>query len=339
MPKGTCLNSLQSLNHLQSRAIPGSLLHRSVSRIGRGEVVLSLTGCTKRFGSILAVDDLSLEVRAGEVLGFLGPNGSGKSTTIGMALGLIRPTAGSIAVCGVDVQRDPGVVRRHVGAIIENPAFYPYMSGRDNLRAMAFALGDVPPARIDELLELVGLGDRARHQVKTYSLGMKQRLGVASTMLHRPALIILDEPTNGLDPAGQREIRELIPRLAEEGSAVLLASHMLHEVEQVSDRVLIVRRGRLVTEGHVDDLLRRDGYIEIAVSEEDLDRALRVTRRVPGVEQVTIEHNCLIVVAPDTLGSALNRALVDDGIYAQAITPKRSTLEALFLEMTGEVLA
>jgi ABC-2 type transport system ATP-binding protein len=298
--------------------------------------VLQVERLTRRFGSLVAVDDLNLQVHAGEVLGFLGPNGSGKSTTIAMVLGLVAPTAGIIRIQGEDVATRPGLVSEHVGAIIENPSFYPYMSGRDNLRAHGMMVGGVPESRIDALLAMVGLADRARHKYKTYSLGMKQRLGIASTLLTDPALIILDEPTNGLDPAGQREIREIIPRLAEEGHAVLLASHMLHEVEQVSDRVLIIRRGRELTEGHVDDLLRRGGYIEVAVEPASLDTARRVIRLLPGVEQVSVEHGRLVVVAPEELGTDINRALVAEGIYAGTIAPKRSSLEDLFLEMTLE---
>jgi ABC-2 type transport system ATP-binding protein len=210
------------------------------------------------------------------------------------------------------------------------------MSGRDNLRAHAFAVGNVPESRVDELLTLVNLSERARHKYKTYSLGMKQRLGIASTLLTDPALVILDEPTNGLDPAGQREIREIIPRLADQGHGVLLASHMLHEVEQVSDRVLIVRRGKQITEGSVDDLLRRGGYIEVSVSGYDPQLALKAIRPLPQVEQVTIDHGKVIVVAPDDFGAAINRALVEQGIFANAIAPKHSTLEDLFLELTEE---
>lgn len=302
----------------------------------QGEAILEVSGLTKQFGKLLAVDDLSLTVRTGEVLGFLGPNGSGKSTTIGMILGLIVPTSGTIAIAGQQLATHPSLVSRHIGAIIENPAFYPYMSGRDNLRAHAFAVGNVPESRVDELLSLVNLTERARHRFKSYSLGMKQRLGIASTLLTDPALVILDEPTNGLDPAGQREIREIIPRLADEGHGVLLASHMLHEVEQVSDRVLIVRRGRRITDGSVDDLLRRGGYIEVVVDGAEQQQAMRLLRPLPEVEQVTAEDSRLIVVAPEDAGGAINRALVEGGIFASAIAPKRSTLEDLFLEMTQE---
>jgi ABC-2 type transport system ATP-binding protein len=168
---------------------------------------------------------------------------------------------------------------------------------------------------------------------------MKQRLGIASTLLTDPALVILDEPTNGLDPAGQREIREIIPRLAEEGHSILLASHMLHEVEQVSDRVAIVRKGSLITEGSVDDLVRRGGFIEVTLPGADLEAAVRAVRAVPGVEQVSSERGRLIVVAPDDLGSDINRCLAEIGMYASAISPKHSTLEDLFLELTEDEVA
>jgi ABC-2 type transport system ATP-binding protein len=268
------------------------------------------------------------------VLGFLGPNGAGKSTTVGMILGLVRPTVGSVRINGVDVQGNQHVVSESVGAIIENPAFYPYLSGRDNLKAHAIAMGGVPSSRIDDLLQVVRLNERAGDKFKTYSLGMKQRLGIASTLLGDPALVILDEPTNGLDPAGQREVREIIPRLADEGHSVLLASHMLHEVEQVSDRVAIVRRGSLITEGSVDELLKRGGYIEVFVAPDEQERAQEVLRLHPAVEQVTIENGALVVVAPLESGRELNRALTGHDIYAGAITPKRSSLESIFLELT-----
>ncbi len=313
----------------------------SVAGVGRrgqaqGQVILEASSLTKRFKSMVAVDDLNLTVRTGEVLGFLGPNGAGKSTTVGMILGLIRPSSGTVRIAGQDLTSNSSLVSDNIGAIIENPAFYPYMSGRDNLRAHAMAVGNIPDARIDSLLELVNLSERARHKYKTYSLGMKQRLGIASTLLTDPALVILDEPTNGLDPAGQREIRAIIPRLADQGHGVLLASHMLHEVEQVSDRVLIVRRGKLITEGSVDDLLRRGGYIEIAVPGHDPELAQKAIRPIQHVEQVTIENGKLYVVAPEDIGSVLNRALVEQGIYASSIMPKHSTLEDLFLELTDE---
>ena len=309
-----------------------SQLQSAVARPLAGEVVLRTIGLSKRFGRITAVDGLDLEVRAGEVLGFLGPNGAGKSTTVGMVLGLVNPTAGRIELFG----RDPGAHRaalmRRVGAVIEAPAFYPYLSGRDNLRALALAAGGVPAERIEALLAQVGLAERAGSPVKTYSLGMKQRLGIASTLLTDPALVILDEPTNGLDPAGQREVRDLIPQLARDGRAVLLASHLLHEVEQVCDRVAIIHKGRLVESGAVGELLRRESFLSIEIAEPE--RAAATLRALPFVERVTFGATRVTVVAPPERGAEVNRALAERGMYATAIVPRTSSLEEVFLELT-----
>ena len=281
-------------------------------------------GLTKRFGAFTAVDGLDLEVYRGEVLGFLGPNGAGKSTTVGMILGLIAPSAGRIDYVDVSM--------KGIGAIIEAPAFYPYLSGRDNLQALGLAAGGVPMARIDELLDYVGLADRRKSPYRTYSLGMKQRLGIASTLLLDPALIILDEPTNGLDPAGQREIRGLIPQLAHEGRSVLLASHLLHEVEQVCDRVAILRRGKLLQVGSVSDIVGQGSFLDIEVAEPE--RAAEVIRTLPFVEQVTVQEGHLAVIAPEERGADISRALSEADLYVTAMTRQRHSLEDVFLELT-----
>lgn len=296
--------------------------------------VLELQGLTKKFGDFTAVNQLSLTVRHGEVVGFLGPNGAGKSTTVGMILGLIAPTAGTVTIMGTPLEGNQHLVAEHIGAIIENPAFYPYLSGRDNLIAHAKMVGNVSNQRVDDLLQLVNLHERKHDRYKSYSLGMKQRLGIASTLLTDPALVILDEPTNGLDPAGQREIREIIPRLAQDGHGVLLASHMLHEVEQVSDRVAIVRRGELVTESGVDDLLMRGGHIDVRVDTADVDAAIAIIRRIPGVEHASADQGLIAVATDADSGAEINRALVEAGIFASEIAAKRNTLESLFLELT-----
>ncbi len=288
------------------------------------EVILRTVGLTKRFGSITAVDGLDLEVRRGEVLGFLGPNGAGKTTTVGMILGLIAPTAGRVEYTSVPLNR--------IGAIIEWPGFYPYLCGRDNLQAMALAAGGVPAARIDALLEYVGLADRPTSPYRTYSTGMKQRLGIASTLVTNPALVILDEPTNGLDPAGQREVRDLIPQLAREGRSVLLASHLLHEVQQVCDRVAILSRGKLVHVGTVNELVGRGSFLEIRVAEPE--RAAAILRTLPFVERVGVQDESLSVVAPEERSADISRALGDAGLYVTAMMPRRSSLEDVFLELT-----
>ncbi len=310
---------------------------RTPNPIGTGtEPVLQTRGLTKRFGAQTAVDHLDLTVRRGEVLGFLGPNGSGKSTTVGMVLGLVRPTAGSVQIMGQSLADTPSLVSRYVGAIIENPAFYPFLTGRDNLRSQAKLVGGVPESRIEELLRLVNMEGRADGKFKTFSLGMKQRIGIASTLLTNPTLVILDEPTNGLDPAGQREIRSIIPRIAEEGHSVLLASHLLHDVEQVSDQVVIVRRGQKVAEGSIDELLRGKGYFDIRFDAGDLEAAATVLRQVAGVQSVSISEDRLRVDAGDDLGAAINRALAAAGLYPSHFARTRSSLEDFFLELTAE---
>jgi ABC-2 type transport system ATP-binding protein len=251
-----------------------------------------------------------------------------------MILGLVRPSKGSVSIGGQDVRQHPDVVAKRTGAIIENPAFYPYLSGRDNLQALAIAAGNVPAGRVDELLRLVNMADRANGKYKSFSLGMKQRLGIAATLLTNPALVILDEPTNGLDPAGQREIRSIIPRLGQEGHAVLLASHLLHEVEQVSDRVAIIRKGKLIREGSVSALLATGGYIEVAVNADEIEAAHRALSAMPWIEGIEQVNGLLRITAPADAGQAVNRALVEHGIYAGMIAPQQSSLEDLFLELT-----
>ncbi len=287
------------------------------------EVILRTVGLTKHFGAFVAVDGLDLEVRRGEVLGFLGPNGAGKSTTVGMILGLIAPTAGRV---------DYGVPLKRIGAIIEAPAFYPYLSARDNLNVLALAAGGAPAGRIDQLLDYVGLGDRPNSTYRTYSMGMKQRLGIASTLLLDPALVILDEPTNGLDPAGQREIRALIPQLAREGRSVLLASHLLREVEQICDRVAILRRGKLLQVGSIAEVVGTGSFLEIQVAEPL--RAAAILRTLPFIERVDFEADKLSVFAPEDRGADISRALSDAGLYVTMMAVRHHSLEEVFLELT-----
>jgi ABC-2 type transport system ATP-binding protein len=298
------------------------------------DVVLRTRGLVKRFGALTAVDHLDLEVRRGEVVGLLGPNGAGKSTTIGMILGLVRPTDGTAEVMGRDVWRDTGNALAAAGAIVETPAFYPYLSGRDNLIALALIRGRGSRARVDPLLERVGLTARARSKYRTYSLGMKQRLGIASTLISDPPLVILDEPANGLDPAGQREIRELVRELAKEDHGVLLASHLLYEVEQICDRVLVINRGKLIASGTIAEVTAGAGTIEISVS--DPARAAAVLRGVPGVAEVRETGTGVIVTAEPARVAEVNRALASAGIFASAIVPHKSSLEDVFLDITDD---
>jgi ABC-2 type transport system ATP-binding protein len=295
------------------------------------EVVLRTSGLVKRFGSITAVDGLDLEVRRGEVVGLLGPNGAGKSTTIGMVLGLITPTAGNAEVLGRDVRVRREDALAGVGAMLEVTSFYPYLSGRDNLAAVALLRGGGALAGVDPLLARLGLAPRAGSKFRTYSLGMRQRLGIASTLLADPALVILDEPANGLDPAGQREIRELIRELAGEDRGVLLASHLLYEVEQVCDRVLVIKKGKLIASGTLAEVTRRGAHFEIIV--DDKRRAAQILQGL-GIKEIRETPTGLDVVAEPERGAELNRALASAGLYASALIPRASSLEDVFLELT-----
>ena len=291
----------------------------------------------KRFGALTAVDHLDLEVHRGEVVGLLGPNGAGKSTTIGMILGLVRPTAGSASVLGKDVVSQRQEALSNLGAMLEVTSFYPHLTGRQNLVALAMIRGGVAQTRVDPMLKRLGLGDRGGSRFRTYSLGMRQRLGIASTLLSDPAVVILDEPGNGLDPAGQREIRELTRELAKEGRGVLLASHLLHDVEVVSDRVVVIQKGRIIAAGTIAEITSGGSGYSIAVAEPQ--RAAEAIKRIDGVRAVSVTERGLDVVAGTDLGGAINRALVDAGLYASAIVPRQSSLEDVFLELTEKEAA
>ncbi|MGH3146497.1 MAG: ABC transporter ATP-binding protein, partial [Rubrobacter sp.] len=272
-------------------------------------------GLGKRYGSITAVQDLSLSVRRGEVYGFLGPNGAGKTTTLRMLLGLVRPTSGTATVLG----EEPGSPRglQGVGALVESPAFYPYLSGRDNLRVMARYCG-APQGRVAEILGQVELGGRANDKFKKYSLGMKQRLGVAAALLKDPELLILDEPTNGLDPKGMADMRALIRRLGQGERTVLLSSHLLGEVQQVCDRVGVIHRGELVTEGTVDELRSSGG---ILVKAEPLDRAREVAAGLDGVEGTEVKDGMLVLDAAPERAAEVNAGLVSAGLMVSELRP------------------
>jgi ABC-2 type transport system ATP-binding protein len=286
------------------------------------ELVIETESLTKRYGPIVAVDDLALQVRRGEVYGFLGPNGAGKTTTLRVLLGLVRPTSGRATVLGEPPGAPSGLAR--VGAMVEAPGFYPFLSGRDNLRVLAGHAG-VAPARIATVLAEADLTKRAGDRVSTYSMGMKQRLGVAAALLKDPELLILDEPTNGLDPAGMAEMRDFIRALAAGGRTVLLSSHLMGEIEQVSDRVGVIRAGALVAEGTVDELRGQAG---LRVRAEPLEAAARVLGGLDGIELVDGEL--------DARAAQVNRMLVEAGIAVSELGRRRASLEDVFLELTGE---
>ena len=293
--------------------------------------VIETRGLTKRYGErVTAVDGLDLRVRRGEVYGFLGPNGSGKTTTLRMLVGLARPTAGTALVLGAPPGAPSGLGR--IGAMIETPAFYPYLSGRDNLRVLAGYAGVSRP-RVDAALAEVELTGRAADRFATYSLGMKQRLGVAAALLKDPELLILDEPTNGLDPAGMAEMRDLIRGLGRGDRTVLLSSHLMTEVEQVCDRVGVIRRGTLVVEGTVDELRSR---ARLRVRAEPLAEAKRLVASLPGVERVAVVDDVLRIETDPAGAAAINRALVTAGVAVSELSVERASLEEVFLDLTQE---
>lgn len=296
------------------------------------EVILRTIALTKVFGKLVAVKNLNLELHRGEVFGLLGPNGAGKSTTVGMILGLIAPTGGSVEAFGLKFEENRWSILRRVGAIVDSPAFYPYLSGWDNLEVIARALGGIPGTKIGEVLDRVNLADRARDKYGHYSQGMKQRLGIASTLLRDPELIMLDEPTNGLDPAGTREVRELIPRLAHEGRTILLCSHLLHEVEQVCDTVAILKEGIMLTCAPVKELMLQGHTLQVRV--DDPDAAVTVLRGLPWVNLVKREGDYLIVSVSRDRASQVSAALAEHRIFPSELVSHSVSLEDVFLELT-----
>jgi len=304
-------------------------MHRHEGESGPAMVV-ETHGLTKRYDGIDAVADLDLRVRRGEVYGLLGPNGAGKTTTLRMLLGLVRPTRGSAIVLG----REPGEPEslRRLGALVEEPAHYPYLSGRDNLRVLARYVG-CGDAAVDEALAAVELAERADDKVKAYSLGMRQRLGVAAALLKDPELLILDEPTNGLDPKGMLEMRQLIRRVGQGERTVILSSHLMVEVEEVCDRVGIISRGRLVADGPLAELRAGRGVV---VAADPPDAARHVAAGARGVRSVEERDGLLHVDVAAEDVAALNAALVHAGIAVTELRPVRRSLESAFLELTAE---
>jgi ABC-2 type transport system ATP-binding protein len=296
------------------------------------ELVVQTEGLTKRYGDRLAVDDVSMTVRRGEVYGFLGPNGAGKTTTLRMMLGLIRPTAGTASVLGRPAGR-PDVTDR-VGALVEGPGFYPYLSGRDNLRVLAQARG-LADGFVDDALVRVDLTDRGDDKYKRYSLGMKQRLGVAAALMGDPELIVLDEPTNGLDPAGMQDMRALVVELARGGQTVLLSSHLLAEVQEICDRVGVINGGRLLRESTVAEL-RGDAMLRVRATPEDA--VLAVAMRAAGDDGVRRTADGVELALPADAAPALVRDLVAAGVDVHEITSVERSLEEVFFEMTATEL-
>jgi ABC-2 type transport system ATP-binding protein len=299
------------------------------------EYVIETEGLTKRYKGRTAVNDLSMSVPVGVVAGFVGPNGAGKTTTMSMLLGLIKPTAGGGCVLGKSV-KDPDAYLKNVGALIEQPAFYPGLSGTDNLRVLASVAGHSPDS-IPQLLDLVGLEGRGEDRFGSYSMGMKQRLGIAAALLGDPALLILDEPTNGLDPAGIREMRELITRLADGGRTIFVSSHALSELEQVCDYFVVIEQGSMLFQGAASELLAGtfQGFFVATECPEDMEKLERALKACGVVSD--LNNGSLFVekngVEPRAQAAAINRIAFDNGLVLAELTEKRMTLEGRYLEM------
>ncbi|WP_326665625.1 ABC transporter ATP-binding protein [Streptomyces canus] len=306
---------------------------------GAGDGVIHTHALTKRYrGGQLAVDGLDLTVPAGSVFGFLGPNGSGKTTTIRMLMGLIAPTSGSARVLGHPMPRASRTVLPHVGALIEGPALYGFLSGRDNLIRYDAADPTADPrtrgTRVGAALDRVGLAAAAGKKAKAYSLGMKQRLGLAAALLQPRRLLVLDEPTNGLDPQGMREIRSLVRELASDGTTVFLSSHLLDEIEQVCTHAAVMAQGRLITQGSVSDLAA-GARGRLVVTTPDPADAARVLKE-QGVADVTIDEDRVTSDPPEGELAAVNAALVTAGVRVRGFGVERASLEDAFVALTGE---
>ena len=299
--------------------------------------VIQTDGLTKRYGRVLAVDGLSLNVPRGRIFGLLGPNGSGKTTLMSMLIGLLRPTAGSFTLFGTSPERG-GLERQlhRIGALIETPTFYPYLSGRNNLAYFQGISGRGHPGEVDEMLEQVGLGGRGGDKFQTYSLGMKQRLGLAYTLIGDPELLVLDEPTNGMDPAGMAEVRELIRNLVSERRTVILSSHLLHEVEQVCDSMAILSHGRLIVQGDVAELLQERGQAQVRLHTTDDTKARGILSALAWVDSVSADNGYLVVGADPERSWEITAALSRNDVYVAEMTPAQMSLEQYFLDVTDE---
>jgi ABC-2 type transport system ATP-binding protein len=297
------------------------------------EITLSVKGLRKVIGNKEIIKGLDFELMSGEVFGFLGPNGAGKTTTIRMLVGLIRPTAGSIHICGHDVGKEFTEAMRHIGCIVENPELYSYLSGWENLRQFATMLPDTGEDRIHEVVELVGLKERINDRVKTYSLGMRQRLGIAQALLGKPKVLILDEPTNGLDPSGIREMRTFIRFLAEqEGISVFVSSHLLSEIQLMCDRVAIISKGSVIRIDSVSNLLSLQERLIWRLS--PLSQGVEILKRLVE-DEVKIEGDKVVTPYVENEVGDWNRTLVEAGVMVLEMNRKLPALEDLFLELTG----
>ena len=291
--------------------------------------VLSIQNLSKRYKKVRALNQLSLSVSSGCVYGILGPNGSGKTTTLGILLGVINADEGTFSWLEKGSSKE---IRRQIGSILETPNFYPYLSAYNNLR-ISSAIKEVPESSIEGVLKIVKLWDRKNDKFKTYSLGMKQRLSIAAALLGDPQVLVLDEPTNGLDPQGIAEVRELIIELGNSGKTIILASHMLDEVEKVCTHVAVIKKGNLLAEGAVSDILTQDDRLEVSAA--DMENLKQVLSGMNAVRDIKLAKDHFVLTVQDGFtGEHLNKLLFDQGIIANHVTTKKKSLEDQFLEMT-----
>ena len=297
-------------------------------------LAISVRDLSKKYGERMAVSHINFDVPLGTVCGFVGPNGSGKTTTMRMLLGLISHTGGNGQVLDASID-EPAKYLSQVGAMIEGPAFYPALTGAENLRVLA-TLGGFPQERVQTLLDQVGLGDRAKSKYKTYSLGMKQRLGIAAALLPNPKLLMLDEPTNGLDPEGIQEVRALLRQLADNGTTVFVSSHLLSELEIISDYLVMLRKGEVVFAGKIEELLLAQQHVIIAKGQNESDLEKILTLATGMGHSASIRNNEVHIQANADWGATLNRAAFDAGITLAQLSPQVPNLEETFFEMTGD---
>jgi ABC-type multidrug transport system ATPase subunit len=301
------------------------------------KTILRTIDLTKAYDHRVVVDHLNLAVKRGEILGFLGANGAGKTTTIRMILTLIKPTSGRVELFGRDVFEHSEEVLPRVGALIETPALYLHANARQNLRAFGAVLGGVSEERIDEILQLMDLRAHEKKRVQTFSLGMKQRLGIGIALLNDPDLLILDEPTNGLDPMGVIEMRDLLRRLASSGKAILVSSHILAEMQQICSSVAIIKQGQLVKEAKVEELIAQSGHQEMNVRVNLPDKALSLLWSQPwGRTARMTDDGTIITTAPDNKAGELVQFLVQSDLVVEAVSPHQSNLEQIFLDLTSD---
>jgi ABC-2 type transport system ATP-binding protein len=325
------------------------MVQENIEASFKSNIIISTSRLTKAFGRLVAVNDLHLQVMQGDVFGFLGPNGSGKTTTIRMLLGLIRPTAGRAIIFGMDTAQHMSLILPRIGAIVETPVFYPYLSAIDNLRVIGAASGMVADKtnqrRIEEVLELVELHTQAKMIYRKYSLGMKQRLGIAAALLTDPELVLLDEPTNGLDPEGMFEIRQLIHRLAVRGKTIFLSSHLLNEVQQVCNKVAILQKGNLIKQGNVRELLRGSEQVLVRLNTlEEIQQAKTILEAAKqlGADWISEVHvqmdrhgqSTLLVDTPKSYSTEINAILARNHLFVSELHPYEGSLEEVFLQLT-----